>query len=243
MSRLLTIDRGNTTTKIALWSDNELLSTATVVGADTNAVLKALPSMQVEGAAICTVAGPFDGLAEELARHGVKLVTLTRQTPLPISIHYSTPETLGVDRIAAAVGAQSLFPGNEVLIVDIGTAVTYDRVSAQGAFIGGNIAPGIGMRLRALHTFTKALPEVKSAGPTPLWGDSTETAMRAGVINGVAAEVTYYRSKLPTGGVTILAGGWSKGIAERLDFDVELAPMLVNRGLNHIFNPCFSSTK
>ncbi|MBD5210062.1 MAG: type III pantothenate kinase [Barnesiella sp.] len=230
----LTIDRGNTTTKLVLWEGSEPVATSTLFNADNATLLRAVGELTFDRAAICTVAGDVDGLEEMLAKRGVKLLTLTASTPLPIGNRYATPLTLGVDRIAAAVGAFTLYPGRELLVADIGTCVTYDRIDADGNFLGGNIAPGIGMRLRAMFTFTKALPDVASAGDTPVCGYSTDSAMRAGAFYGVVAEVKYYHTLLGGEGLTLLTGGWSEKVARALDIDAKLCPLLVNRGLNRI---------
>lgn len=230
----LTIDRGNTTTKLVLWEGTEPTSTSTLFNADNGTLLRAIGELTFDRAAICSVAGPIDGLEEMLGQRGIRLLTLTASTPLPTGNMYATPETLGVDRIAAAIGAHTLYPGRELLVADIGTCVTYDRIDAEGNFIGGNIAPGIGMRLRAMHTFTKALPEVASVGDTPICGTSTATAMRSGAFYGVVAEVAYYHSLMEGKGLTLLTGGWSERVAQALDFDAQLCPLLVNRGLNRI---------
>ena len=230
----LTIDRGNTTAKIVLWEGTEPVSTSTIFNADNATLLRAIGELTFDRAALCSVAGPIDGLEELLAERGIKLLTLTASTPIPTGNRYATPDTLGVDRIAAAIGAYTLYPGHELLVADIGTCVTYDRIDADGNFIGGNIAPGIGMRLRAMHTFTKALPQVASVGDTPIRGISTDTAMRSGAFYGVVAEVTYYSSLLGPDGMTLLTGGWSERVAGALNFDAKLCPLLVNRGLNRI---------
>lgn len=237
----LTIDRGNTTAKIVLWEGTEPISTSTIFNADNATLLRAIGELSFDRAALCSVAGPIDGLDDLLADRGISLLSLTASTPIPTGNLYATPDTLGVDRIAAAIGAHTLYPGHELLVADIGTCVTYDRIDANGNFIGGNIAPGIGMRLRAMHTFTKALPQVASVGDTPIRGISTDTAMRSGAFYGVVAEVTYYNSLLGPDGMTLLTGGWSERVAAALNFDAKLCPLLVNRGLNRILQ--YNETK
>lgn len=237
----LTIDRGNTTAKLVLWEGTEPISTSTIFNADNATLLRAIGELSFDRAALCSVAGPIDGLDDLLADRGISLLSLTASTPIPTGNLYATPDTLGVDRIAAAIGAHTLYPGHELLVADIGTCVTYDRIDANGNFIGGNIAPGIGMRLRAMHTFTKALPQVASVGDTPIRGISTDTAMRSGAFYGVVAEVTYYNSLLGPDGMTLLTGGWSERVAGALNFDAKLCPLLVNRGLNRILQ--YNETK
>lgn len=242
MGYYLTIDRGNTTSKTVVWEGSKPVAEMTQANArnaitddaETRRIADFLAPYAGNPAIICSVSGSVDHLQEVLASLDIELLALQSSTPLPIAIDYLTPSTLGTDRIAAAVGAATLWPGREVLIVDIGTATTFDRVSAKGHFIGGNIAPGVGMRLRALCAFTSALPEVKSLGDTPQWGQSTETAMRSGAIYGVVGEISYYRSLLPDDAVVVLTGGWSADIARYLKFPVELNQLLVNQGLNRI---------
>lgn len=245
MGYSLTIDRGNTTSKIVVWDGMSPLATLSpasnrAVTADSSRLLKEIldfaKGYDIDRAIISTVRDNIPGLEETLAERGISLLNLSAKLDLPIAIDYATPDTLGADRLAAAIGAWSLWPGREILIVDIGTAATYDRVTADGRYIGGNIAPGVGMRLRALRTFTAALPVVQSVGETPQFGFSTETAMRAGAIYGVVAEISYYRNQMPDDAVVVLTGGWSVDIAKHLDFPVEQHQLLVNQGLNCILN-------
>lgn len=239
MAKTLTIDRGNTTTKVAIWASEEStmpLTSWTISDATTADIVEAADVHQVEKAILCSVAGPFDGLRENLEERGISLMTLKGDTRLPITLGYATPASLGVDRIAAVAGARAAYPDREVLIVDIGTAVTYDLLTREGHFVGGNIAPGIGMRLRALHKFTSALPQVSSNGDYTLWGGTTETAMRSGAINGVIAEICYYRSQLSDDTITMLTGGWAADIAKALPFEAKVNPLLVLQGLNSIIN-------
>jgi type III pantothenate kinase len=78
---------------------------------------------------------------------------------------FHSKETLGFDRLAAAVGAHTTFPDSNVLIIDAGTAITIDMVTAKGEFLGGNISPGLEMRFKALNTFTKKCPSLKKGLP------------------------------------------------------------------------------
>ena len=110
---------------------------------------------RIEAAIYCSVKRAYDKqLQEWLQAHTTKAICFDEKTLLPITIGYRTPHTLGYDRIAAAVGAQSLFPQQNILIIDAGTAITYDLLSADGTFAGGNIAPGADLRLQSLHEHT-----------------------------------------------------------------------------------------
>lgn len=231
MKSLLTIDCGNSSTKLAAWRGDELVEAIALASDSASGIEDFIRRHDVGQAIVGSVVGNLRSVNQAFSNCPLPLMRLTHSTPLPLTIDYATPLTLGTDRIAAAVGAIGIAPDRELLVVDIGTAVTYDRVTADRRFVGGNIAPGIGMRLRALNHFTSALPEVDSHGDTPLWGDSTETALRSGAVNGVVGELTYYRSLLPEGATVVLTGGWSADIAAKLDFETIVDPMLVSRGL------------
>lgn len=229
---LLTIDQGNSSAKIALWEGPELIDEETFQRRLQRCDLENILSRFAPRKALCcSVTGNGREMVRWLSDRGVDARELSSDLPMPLTIGYQTPSTLGPDRIAAAVGAWSLFPGQNSLVVDMGTAVTYDVVTADGVFSGGNIAPGVGMRLRALRSFTARLPEVNGYGETPLFGFDTMTAMRSGAVRGVVAEVQYYRSLLPEGTRTVLTGGWSRCVASLLGFETAVEPCLVTKGL------------
>lgn len=228
----LTIDQGNSSAKIALWNGSELVDQEVTDSLTRQQLERVVDRFHPERALVGTVTGNGPRIARFLRELGVTHAReLSYDMPLPLQLDYATPDTLGEDRIAAAVGAWSIFPRQSSLVVDMGTAVTYDLVSADGHFRGGNIAPGIGMRLRSLHSFTARLPQVGGYGETPLLGIDTATAMRAGAVRGVAAEISYYRTQLPQGTNLVLTGGWARRVSEFLDFPVTLEPCLVTKGL------------
>ena len=116
----------------------------------------------------------------------------------------------------------------------MGTAITYDYLRADGTFIGGNIAPGVFVRLEALQHFTKALPLVETDGDVPRWGYSTETALRAGAIRGVVGELQYYRHALPRDARVFLTGGSAHLIIPYVTSPIIVEPNLVLTGLDNI---------
>lgn len=232
----LTIDRGNSLTKLAVWQNDELVATECFDHADLDSLADMASSHHIDHAMVCSVATPPDDLLEALRPVVPSVTALTCETPLPITIGYETPSTLGADRVAAAAGAATLLPGRNLLVVDAGTAVTYDHVTAEGCFAGGNIAPGIGMRLKALHSFTARLPQVEAVGEVAEFGRTTAEAMRAGAVNGVVAELLYYRSLLPPDTVVVLGGGDAPLIGDRIPFRIVRQPNLVTIGLNSIIN-------
>lgn len=231
----LTIDQGNSSAKIAVWDKEDLIFDATyqVLTIDIiKYLLTEFPS--IDNAIFCSVANNGKAIVDMLRSSGIATYYLDSNTPLPITNAYKTPHTLGRDRIAAAVGAWSKHKGNDVLVIDMGTAITYDVVTSHGCYIGGNIAPGINMRLDALHNYTSRLPIVNPIGDCPLWGVDTDTAMRSGVITGVIGEITYYKNKLHSNHKIVITGGSAVMIEGKLDFPAEVDQHLVNRGLNSI---------
>lgn len=185
----LAIDIGNTRTKIAIFQGDKLLSQEVWEELSVAKLKQLAYNQKIEKIILSSVSGQSEEVMAYLKSHPVFL-ELTTETPLPIGIRYKTPTTLGKDRVAAAVGAFYLFPKENCLVIDAGTCITLDLLSAEGIFLGGNISPGIEMRLKAMHHFTARLPLVKSSPELPdELGDSTENAMRNGGELGALLEV------------------------------------------------------
>jgi len=164
-------------------------------------------------------------------------IELDHQTKLPIENLYETPETLGKDRIAAAVGANELFPDQNLLVIDAGTAITYDLVSEKKQFIGGNISPGMEMRFKALNHFTGKLPLINYSNDFHLFGTNTTDAIRAGVQNGILYEIEQtieVFSRNYQNLQVVLTGGDSIFLAKRLDDSIFVHLNLTLIGLNRI---------
>lgn len=235
MALNLTIDQGNSAAKVVVWDGDEAVDEAIYTSLSVAHLHDLHTRHPFTRAIYCSVIDDGDSIVRILSEMGVQCMVLTASTPMPLDLsRYPGARTLGADRIAAMVGAMSLYPGRELLVIDLGTAVTYDRVAADGHFIGGNIAPGVAMRLKALHHFTARLPLIESIGECSPIGTDTRTAMRGGALYGVVGEISYYRSHMPEGSVTVLAGGWAADIAGLLDYDVRIERRLVPLGLNHI---------
>lgn len=158
-------------------------------------------------------------------------------TPIPIKILYQTPETLGLDRIASAVGASSMYPGKNCLVVDLGTCITYDFIDATGNYHGGGISPGLEMRLKAMHKFTSKLPKVVPSGKLELIGKSTKECMLSGAVYGSIAELEGIidRYKQFFDGLTIIfCGGDAIFFESKIKDHIFAIPNLVLIGLNQI---------
>ena len=162
---------------------------------------------------------------------------LDHSTKIPIVNKYGTPETLGKDRIAAAVGAWMKYPNENILFIDMGTCITMNFVNNKGWFLGGNISPGINMRFKAMHKFTANLPLAENVLNDEFIADTTVKALQNGAIKGTFREIdsfiTETRNKfgeikvILTGGDAFFFENWTKNM-------IFVAPNLVMEGLNEI---------
>lgn len=164
-------------------------------------------------------------------------INLNHTTPLPYKNLYHTPESLGNDRIAGIAGAYNRFPGANVLVIDLGTAITYDLITSNGEYKGGNISPGLVTRFNALHSFTSRLPLLGKADVQIDLGTDTRSAIIAGVQNGILYEINGYIEHNSTEFpdlVIILTGGDADFFANKLKKPIFVDPNLILSGLNAI---------
>ena len=209
----LCIDQGNSRTKVALMTDEgKMVKHLNYKSFSSADVERLFDLYDITDSIISSVVDIEAAVVNTLHRRSQHFVLFDHNTPVPIINGYDTPQTLGQDRLAAAVGAKSLCPGENLLIIDAGSAITYDFVSAEGEYKGGNIAPGLKMRFTMLQRMTKKLPlvEVDENELIPLFGTNTRDAIAAGVIRGVAYEVKGYMRTLSEKKVhfqTFLTGG------------------------------------
>ncbi|MCM1331945.1 MAG: type III pantothenate kinase [Bacteroides sp.] len=232
----LVIDQGNSAAKVALFDGKNLVEHWRTEKLEPADLEKIASSYHIDAAIYCSVATKGEEIIVSLRSFVQRVYEMTSMLPLPVKICYATPTTLGRDRIAAVAGAYAAHPGRDVLVVDAGTAVTYDRLTAAGEFAGGNIAPGLWVRAKSLHDMTQRLPlvDVENIVPDSVWGDNTENAIISGVVYGIVGETGFYRSRMPENAIVMLTGGDARHLASLMDFDVEVDPDLVSKGLNSI---------
>lgn len=242
METYATIDLGNTFGKMGLFQNGKLIDFRK--GLRVKTVLKELKKVKPNHTIISSVTkdrSELNNIFSEIDN----LIILSPETPIPIKNGYKTPNTLGHDRLAAAVGAKSYYPDSSVLIIDMGTAIKYDFIDSKAVFKGGIIGPGLQMRFKALHTFTKKLPLIEADGIPKLIGDSTSTCIQSGVINGLAAEmngiIARYKSKEPV--QIIITGGDAPFFESQINYPTFAAPNLVLEGLNRILEYNVEKTK
>jgi type III pantothenate kinase len=228
------VDSGNTYSKIGWFSGNTLIRYE--VNLEFDELIKQIKSAPPELLLYSSVSKPLDDFKRAL-QLDIPVLYLTSSTPVPIKKNYETPHTLGADRIAAAVGAYTLFPNQDIVVIDMGTCITYDLLSSQGIFEGGIISPGVRMRFKAMSSFTKRLPLIEPEGFPDLVGKSTSQAMQSGVMNGLLHEmegiIDSYKEFSPSCKV-IICGGDSTIFESRLKPTIFAVPELVLIGLNRI---------
>jgi len=184
-----------------------------------------------------------DRLAEWLRQQGQQIEVVSHYSQIRLPVMVDTPETVGLDRLLNALAARSrLPPGTPAVIVDAGSAVTVDLLSAEGAFAGGSIFPGLRLMSEALHDFTAQLPLVKATGyPTTVPGRSTPTAIAAGIhwacVGGVMALIRELSMAVPSPEPleVFITGGDASVIAPDLTdrelFRYQVVPLLTLEGI------------
>ena len=235
----LIIDIGNNSSKFFLFNGEQIVLHTRRENTVFDVIDEWNRLYDIDGAIVSSVITDSPQLQAELQKLQCPVVRFNSSTPLPLEINYRTPGTLGSDRVAAAVGAWSEAPGRNMLVIDAGTAITIDFVGKEGKYNGGNIAPGIKMRLRALHEYTSRLPMVDKEGDTPTIGYDTETAIRSGVINGICHEIEGYIDEFKQkycDVLVFLTGGDEKPLKNRIKSCIFADKYLVAKGLNRILN-------
>jgi type III pantothenate kinase len=232
----LVIDRGNTHTKYAVFSQEKIIQSGLDSKGDLGFLEACFGEYQIEKLIISSVK-PITKDLELLMAQCDYVLVLSHKSPLPISLEYDTPATLGRDRIAAVVGASFLFPSSNCLVLDAGTCITYDFIDHNGDYQGGSISPGLGMRYKALNKFTGALPLVKHEAPSNFVGKSTELSIRTGVFNGMVHEIngTIRKYKLEKSPLNlVICGGDAKNLLVAMEDKALHEENLVLIGLHKI---------
>lgn len=234
----LVIDIGNTRIKAGLFNGPEQVE----LWIDERAGKQILDFLKqrrfrIDRCLISRVANMPKNLKKIQKYTGVKSMELMPDTPLPFVNSYTTKSTLGNDRIAAIAGACALFPSKNVLVIDAGTAITYDLKTASEEYLGGNISPGLAMRFRALNQYTANLPLVEPSDEFSLFGDSTITAIQNGVQNAIVFEINGYLESLRNKYgdlMVILTGGDAHFFDNKLKKPIFVVSDLTLIGLNFI---------
>ena len=234
----LVIDIGNTRVKAALFQNSNLFELKVYNSAhelliDLNFI------NQAKNAIIGSVVDDLNDFYITLHKK-IPTIVFNSTTKIPLINLYASAATLGSDRLAASIGAYSLHPNSNVLVIDAGTCIKYNFTNFKNEYLGGSISPGIEMRFKSLEHFTSKLPLINfDASYRELIGENTKNSILSGVINGSIAEIDGimfdYKSKFPNI-ICILTGGDSEFLAKRLKNSIFTHQNLVLKGLNDILN-------
>ena len=234
----LIIDVGNSCIKLGIFDKCNIISFDSALFDDKNKIINIVKKYNVNSAIISSVIKNGDVVLEQMIRPYVKKVSILNHTlKLPFENFYETPETLGKDRVAAVAGAQTLFPGKSLLVIDAGTAITYDFLFEGKEYLGGNIAPGLKMRLKSLNTFTDRLPLVEINPEAEFPAKNTFDAIASGAFTGMIFEIEGYMEfcRQKWGEIkTIITGGDSLYFGKKLKKTIFVNQNLVLLGLNRI---------
>lgn len=236
----LVIDFGNSFVKIAVLDKDKIVWKNISENFDIEIVSDVFLRLQhIQYAIVSSVSDKHVQIVDFLASRTDFYINLNGKTILPFENLYKTPDSLGNDRLAAVAGALLFFPDKNCFVIDAGTAITFDFLNENKQYLGGNISPGLNMRFRALHTFTKKLPLLAKDKTVPFLGYSTESAIIAGVQNGIAFEIDGYISAMQNKFKelnVILSGGDAIFFENKLKNNIFVVPDLIILGLNFILN-------
>ena len=248
---LLVVDVGNTQTHLGVFRDDELVhdwrfatvreSTADELGARLRSLLalRELDFVDIDASILSsTVPGlrpEWAAMADRYLGHAMPIVGPGLRTGMPIRM--DNPREVGADRLVNAIAAYERL-GGPCVIVDFGTAITYDIVGAAGEYVGGIIAPGVEISMEALTSRAAAIPKIDLTPPRALIGKSTVEAIRSGVIHGFAAQVdgilARLRDELGEETAAIATGGLAGAIVPFCELIDEVDPLLTLTGLRLI---------
>jgi len=249
---LLAVDVGNTNITIGVFDGSKLKGTWRVATgvhrmADEYASLmlnlferQGISASKITDAILCSVVPPLVGVFEEMCRRYLKVVPLVIEAGVKTGVRISmdNPREVGADRIVNAVAAHQLY-GGAVIVIDLGTATTFDAVSEEGDYLGGAIAPGIAIATEALFSRTAVLPRVELTHPKRAIGRSTVAAMQSGIVFGYAGliEGIVARIQQELGGKAkvVATGGYAELLARETPVIEEVNPDLTLIGLRLIY--------
>lgn len=236
----LAIDIGNTQTKFAVFDNDKIIETwenSFMGSAEFKQKLESLPL--VNQIILSSVSESYERIMKRAIRKRHSVLRLSPLTPVPVNNKYKTPQTLGSDRLANAVGATVVFPNKNVLIIDMGTCIKYDFIDKKKNYLGGAISPGFKMRFEALDNYTDRLPLLKPSKNFSLTGNDTQQSILSGVQNGIIFElngaIDKYK-KIHNELKVIITGGDHAFFADHLKSSIFAAPNLTLTGLNEILN-------
>jgi type III pantothenate kinase len=238
MNRRLAVDIGNTKTKIAVFHGKTMVNSEYLQRLTVPLLKNIIEQQQISYVIISSVTHLTKSMLK-LIETDDRIYLLSVKMTLPIKIEYRTPDTLGLDRLASVVGAWALFPNQNSMVIDVGTCIKYEIINKKGEYKGGNISPGLYMRLKAMHLLTGRLPQVEPYERYQAMGTDTTSALQVGACTGAVHEIEGFISeyKKSFGKLNVLlTGGDGPFFVNKLKTKIFAAPYLVLQGLNEILD-------
>mgnify|MGYP001308439238 CR=1 FL=1 len=233
----LIIDEGNTCVKVAVYESDTLQDLSVVSFETLEDELPVFFLTHEISRVILSSVGAYEREIKTLIPDEIPFLLLSNTTKVPFDNLYASPKTLGVDRIALVSAASYMYPSQNVLVIDMGTCVTFDFINAQKQYLGGAISPGIRMRYKALSTFTAKLPDLSIQTPEAIIGIDTASSIHSGVLNGMQHEIdgiiTSYKRQFSELTV-VLTGGDRIYLSKRLKNSIFAHSNFLLEGLNTI---------
>ena len=232
----LIVDQGNTFVKYGVFEGRTLVKSGVLERIDRVLFDELCTDYSIDRVITSSVSSSLDELKSWSVEKQIACISFSLDLKLPVRVEYATPQTLGLDRVAAVIGAYEFSQTSNFLVIDAGTAITYEFVE-NNIYRGGNISPGVNTRFKALNHFTQKLPLV---APLEAWdncGNSTETAIRSGVLQGLLYEIQGYIDEFTSryeDASFFLTGGDSIFFVNKLKNSIFAHQHLVLYGLNRV---------
>jgi len=239
LKMLLAIDVGNTRIKCAVFNENILLelrnTESVVLRREIEQIISDYPEISE-----CIISSVGKQTEDDFfyVPKNINVHFVSHRSAFPFTNRYQTPETLGTDRMILVSGATIRFPDQNRLIIDVGTAITYDFIDKNNIYIGGTISPGISLRYKALHTYTAKLPLLEKQEVDFFIEQTTSNSIHSGVINGIVFEINGFVERLChkyDNFVIILTGGDADFLVKELKNTIFAKPNFLLESLNDLY--------
>ena len=236
---ILTIDIGNSRIKGAVFESNNLVEYFVFSNDELEKTVSSiLEKFKFISDLVISSVGNVENNIFLKFENNIKIHFIDQKTNFPFKNSYSTPQTLGIDRMVLAAGAVIQFPNKNRLVIDAGTCITYDFIDKFDNYLGGAISPGIKLRYKSLNDYTEKLPLLSLENPQSFIGNHTNSAIHSGIVNGLVHEIDGfiedYKAKY-SNFIIILTGGDTEFLAKRLKNTIFANSNFLLESLNNIF--------
>ncbi|MDP1727058.1 MAG: type III pantothenate kinase [Bacteroidota bacterium] len=232
----LVIDIGNTRMKTGVFFENKLLQYDEIPWEQEDKIIDIVIEYGISKILLSNVSLHTPKVLNQLKTE-IQILFLDKDTHLPFINNYKSKDTLGSDRKALVAGASHFYEARNCLIIDAGTCITYDLLTDKGEYLGGNISPGLQMRLQAMNHFTGKLPLPVWNVPDEIMGSDTEHCLLSGAFYGLLGEIQYFIShyeKEFKNLKVLLTGGDASILAKPIKKSIFVHEHLLLYGLNKI---------